>query len=133
MAQRYGRNQRRAHRERIAVLERQASNDAMRAASAERRLASAREDAMREMVRSEPFVKEAMKRIGAELGRAMGPHFADHVYKLMDANQDRRHSSPISFDAAVNLDSVTVSYIEGRVEPLHYRIAIMLPDLWRAA
>lgn len=129
MAQRYGRNQRRAHRERIVELERAAASAQSRASRAEGSLRLAREDAMREMVRSAPYVGQAMAQIGRELGRAMGPHFEPHVRKLMDANQDhRRYPSPITFDAAMPLDDVTVSYIEGRIEPITYRVALM--DKW---
>jgi hypothetical protein len=129
MTSRYGRNQRRAHRQRIAELEVAATTAEHRARSAEARLSTAREDALRQLVRSEPYVQEAMRRVGSELGRAMGPHFAPHVEKLMQANQ-RRGPSPIRFDAAVDPYEMTVSYIEGRIEPIVYRIALAGSELF---
>ena len=126
MTSRYGRNQRRAHRERIAELERAASAATGRAFAAERRLATAREDALRGLVKSEPFIRAAMERLGHALGREMGPHFAPHVEKLMQINQ-RRSPSPIAFDAKVSPYEQTVSYVEGRIEPITYRVALSEP------
>ena len=123
MTSRYGRNQRRAHREQIAKLERDVSSAQWRASSAEGRLRDARQEAMRELVKSEPYVKEAMNRLGYELGRAMGPHFQPHVEKLMAMDQRRRSEAHIAFDASIRADQMTVSYIEGRIEPIVYRVA----------
>jgi hypothetical protein len=129
MGSRYGRNQRRAHRERIAALELAERRARERAYSAETKARTAREDVLREFVQAGPYYGKAMERIGAELGRMMGPHFAPHVKKLMDANQTRR-SEPITWDAKVSMDQMTVSYIEGRIEPIYYRLAVSELD-WR--
>lgn len=128
MGNRYGRNQKRAHREQIAKLQAERSSAEYRAVGAERRYRSAREDAIREMVKSSPYVKVAMERIGYELGRAMGPHFQEHVEKLMAAEQRRQSARPITFDAFTSADQAMAFYIEGRIEPITYRVAI--GDIW---
>lgn len=131
MTSRYGRNQRREHRQKIAELEelaarrqREASLAQSQRRDAENRARTAMEDAMRSVIRQKPVIEATMERIGAELGRAMGPHFAEHVHRLKAADRERRTPNLVSFDAVVPMDKMRVSFIEGRVEPLHYRIAV---------
>lgn len=136
MGNRYGRNQRRAHRETIAANEaelvRLKTSEARawrEANSSSIRAQNAREEALRSLVQSGPMIKAAMENLGYELGRTMGPHFEEHVQKLKTADVTRTGRSLISFDAAIPYDrEYRVSYIEGRIDALHYRVAVT--DLW---
>ena len=132
MSSRYVRNQRREHRNRIAELEkladqrkREAGDAQMRRMSAEDRARNALEEALKTVVKQKPMIELAMERLGAELGRAMGPHFAEHVQKLKAADRERRTPELVSFNAAVPMDTMRVAYIEGRIEPLYYRLAVL--------
>jgi len=132
MGNRYGRNQRRAHREQIAFLEANLSKAKTAESSARSdawhaRIAAsnAREIALRELVNREDMIKACMSEMGYELGRSLGPHYKDHIQKLMDADKQRRTRPLVSFDAAIPYDKTfKVSYIEGRVDALHYRVAV---------
>lgn len=129
MAKRYGRNQKRQHRQEIERLGNELI-DANRAyAVLQRRSASAKDDAFQEFVTHSGRINHAMDLISRELGKAMGPHFAPHVAKLMEsAKQQNRSLSErfVSFSSMNDPVDFRVLRIEGRIEPIHYCIQVSL-------
>lgn len=127
MSKRYGRNQKRAARQRVAELERDllvATGDVGRA---NQRLAHAKEDAFNEYTKQHDMIAEAVKRIGVELGRALGPELAPIAEKILasDRRAQRLPMSPIAFDLSAQVnpyDAVTV--IRGEIPSLRYNIAL---------
>jgi hypothetical protein len=132
MAKRYGRNQRRAHREQIALLETHLSKakqeeSAARSSAWHARIeaSNAREIALRELVNREDMIKACMSEVGYELARTMGPHYKEHIEKLLAADVRRRPLALVNFDAVIPYDKAfKVSYIEGRIDALAYRVAV---------
>lgn len=114
MSKRYGRNQKRAARQKIAELE--------------GRLASAKEEAFQDYARQHDMIGEAVKRIGVELGRALGPQLLPIAEKILasDRRSERHLMSPVPFELSAEVrpyDMVTV--IRGEIPRLNYNFAIM--------
>lgn len=126
MAKRYGRNQKRQHRqeiERLAVELNGANRDNR---ILQNRVSTARNDAFQDFVAQGDRINFGLECISRELGRAMGPHFEPHVKKLIESNKEyRRTSEPIlSFSMVEDPIDFRVMRIEGRIAPLHYCIQV---------
>lgn len=132
MANRYGRNQKRAHRAMIADLEgRLAAANAYgatmanRAHTAEYRASNARQAALTEFANQEPRISMAMQEIGAGLGHALGKELEPHARKLLDADRTRRPFSPVfRGDAHMDMTTMRVDVLRGEIPSFHYNIAL---------
>lgn len=120
---RYGRNQKRAHRERIAALEQELSNAEWRTRSAERRVATATSDAFRRYAEQHEFIAEAVKCISYELGRALAPRLVEPAEKILASHRQRSPLLDLSADVRMD-DMVTV--IRGEIPALRYNVAVMV-------
>lgn len=128
MGNRYGRNQKRAAREKITLLEQQLAKvnaDRDRAISrawdAEYKYQRARESALRELLAKGDHIEYAVRRISEELARALGPELLPHAQKLMAS--DRLRKMPIEFSADVDPYQM-VDVIRGEIPALRYNIAL---------
>lgn len=132
MSKRYGRNQKRAHRERIAELEaqletRQGELDAARGAvwHARRALGTARSDALMEYAKEHGLVEHAIRQIGHELGRALGAELKPHAERVLAADRDRKPIS-LALYADVAMDgNHEVSVIRGEIPAIHYNVMVL--------
>lgn len=129
MTRRYGRNQKRAHRERIAELEREcvrlrkiADSNADHARSALYRAQNARAEALTDLLQNKEYIDLAVDVIAHELGAAMGPHYKTHVDKLIAAREPRGVST-FKLRGIQDQDDMRrpVLTIEGKIEALFYR------------
>lgn len=122
MAKRYGRNQRRAHREQIANLEMAKANVERRLRFAEAKEAEAYSRAIRDIAGKREHIEHALKQIGVELARAYPPALREAAEKIMAS---RRDEPPIRFDASIDpwaMEKVVV--IRGEIPALRYNIAV---------
>jgi hypothetical protein len=119
---RYGRNKRRADRERIAWLEKNASllDEKLQAEVRHHRhtrhqLYNAREIALTEAANKDEKIKYAMSVIAHELARQLGPELAQPAQRLLES--DRRGRRQPIWDVRVD-DRVsgTMEVVRGRIE-----------------
>lgn len=135
MSRRYGRNQKRAHRERIAELEAEVVLQRAIAASNQRhagnllfKLQSARAEALTELLEREDIIKIAMTEIGAQMGAMMGKQYMPHVRKLIEASRSRDRPAFIARGRDMPPDAFgqpTPLAIEGIIPSLHYCIRVL--------
>lgn len=135
MSRRYGRNQKRAARARIAELaaalitEGAARNHAeSRMRNAEYRAANAREQAFEQYARVHGLLETMTARIGEELGRALGPKLYPHAADLM---AKRNQASGLAYSPNLKAEIVpeySVIRITGSLPSLHYRVEIAHMD-----
>lgn len=84
MAKRYGRNQRRAHRERIAQLEQSERSLARRVQYAEHESREAYTRALNHIIENTDLYKYCMGEISYGLGRGLADALNPHAEKLLD-------------------------------------------------
>jgi vacuolar-type H+-ATPase subunit E/Vma4 len=139
MAQRFGRNRRRAAREEIAKLtaerdavarERDKARD--RALMAEGAVRSAKERAISQFVESLPEARHAMAQIKEELVRAMTPVLREHAQRLLDAS---RSIDPVPAFSAYQSQAVDaeMTVIRGAIPALQYNVALQPSFSYRRA
>lgn len=130
MSKRYGRNQKRAHRERIAELERrlsdleaQVAQQTSRARAAEFRAANATEQAFKRLSEQQGYLEHVVKEIGVQLGRALGPELRPIAERILSS---RREPSPMcDLSAHASWDKLETTVIRGEIPAFRYNIAIM--------
>lgn len=83
MAKRYGRNQKRRHREAIAEQAAQLSQLARQMRYAEHRAENARNEAFNEFIKDTDLYKYALGECSYGLGRALGEQLNGHADKLL--------------------------------------------------
>lgn len=123
MANRYGRNQRRAARQRIAEVEAALAQATIERDAANYRSRAARELALEDYVEAHDLIKEAVREIGRELGRAFGPLAAPHVEKLMAAGRKPRRW-PLDLSARIEHHEREVTVLRGEIPAVNYNIAV---------
>lgn len=123
MSARFGRNKRRAARERIEALEAQLTQVSRRLTAAERAIATAKEDGATAILRTK-YLDQEIARISRYLSEAYGPKLMEAANRLM-ASSDRPHR-PIDFRAVFDPmeDRFTTTTIEGFIPSLHYRVRV---------
>lgn len=129
MAKRYERNQKRQHRQEIERLGHELTEANRAYTVQQRRAASAKDDAFQEFAANGDRINHAMDLISRELGKAMGPHFAPHVAKLVESSKHHQGTQSGSFVAFTSMSDpidFRVLRIEGRIEPIHYCIQVSL-------
>jgi hypothetical protein len=93
MTKRYGRNQKRHHREQIAELQRRAEQERMMHEDRMRQLKSshakdltkAREDALTAYLNSHPQLDIILERMSEKIGGLLGPELMKHAQAIMDS------------------------------------------------
>lgn len=125
MSKRYGRNQRRAARRKIADLEMLVGAVRESESRARLQLSRAKEEALTEFINRSDMIKYAMERMGYELGRALGPELEPHARKLM---QSDRRGPMLSPDFSASISPVDCMHVlRGTVPELRYNIAVWGP------
>jgi len=121
---RYGRNQKRAHREEIERLNKELSELEFRAYRAERTASDAVSKAYQDFVRNGEYVDYATKEICRELARSYAPALREAAEKVLSS---RRNSPPIRFDAYSSpaIGMMTSTVIRGEIPALRYNIQVM--------
>jgi hypothetical protein len=133
MTKRYGRNQKRRHREQIAELQRDLTAAIHRAEAmaagkrfAERRLADARRDALEQFMREHPYIEEEFRLMLVKLHEAYGPQLVDAAKKIMASDHNRRRH--LSLDVREDPRDRRATVVRGTIEPLTYQF-IVVPRL----
>lgn len=126
MAKRFGRNQRRAMREKIAGLEYELVRAYDRERIANRRHQDAFERALEQVLSKEDHYNHAIRRISEELAKAYPPKLHEAAVLLMNS---RRDGPPIRFTASAqpSLDAgnTMVMVIRGEIPALSYNIQVI--------
>ncbi|MGI8390524.1 hypothetical protein [Brucella anthropi] len=126
MSKRFGRNQRRAMRERIAGLEVELVQTQRRERLATSRYQDAFERALEQVVSKEDHYNHAIRRISDELAKAFPPKLYEAAKLLMDS---RRDGPPIRFTATVQPSlvdgSTMVTVIRGEIPALRYSVQVI--------
>lgn len=122
MSSRYGRNQRRAHRQQLAEAQTALASAERRADVAERRTATAMEEGMNRLLQIK-HLPEVVSRIGVELGRAYGPEVAEAAQKILQSDR-RGPREPVWLDARIDQQDFRVTVIRGVIKELHYNVAV---------
>lgn len=123
MSRRYGRNQRRAHRQEIERLNAQVVEVERRERMANFRAEEAYSKAVREIAESGGYIDYALRRISEELARAYPQALREAAERVMSS---RREQPPIRFDAFVDWSKMEQCVvIRGEIPALRYNIAVM--------
>lgn len=123
MSSRFGRNKRRAARERIAELENELAQNNRQLAAAQRMLSTAREDGATVVLRAK-YLSEETKRITHLLAEKYGPKLMEAAGRLVDSQRERARP-PIDFRAMFDpMEPVDVITIEGFIPSFHYRVRL---------
>ena len=123
MSSRYGRNKRRAARERIAALERDLREATAKVQIVSQSYARAKEDGASEILRIQ-HLDQVTERLAYELTRAYGPKLMDAAHKLLASDRGRK---PIDIRAILDVNATyapEVWYVQGSIPSLHYRVAL---------
>jgi hypothetical protein len=122
VSSRYGRNQRREARQRIAALETELARSTGRLRGAEGRAEDARTLALNEYMEKHGMLKDAVENISFNLSRQLGPILRPHAEKIMAAHRD---SVPVKFSARTVLqDHRDVTVIRGHIPALDWNVAL---------
>jgi len=127
MAKRYGRNQRRAARERIAELEASLRVAERLAHSARSRQHLAVEDAFQRLAEQQDYIGECVKQIGFQLGRTLGPQLVPVAERVLasDRKADSSRSMRVDLTAYSLLDRpVPTTVIRGTIPEIHFNIQL---------
>jgi len=123
MSSRFGRNKRRAARERIAELEIELAQSSRQLVTAQRMLATAREDGATAALRAR-YLSEETKRITHLLAEKYGPELMEAAKRLVESRRERTRP-PIDFRAMFDpMEPVDVVTIEGFIPSFHYRVRL---------
>lgn len=128
MTKRYGRNQRRKHRQEIEALTRNLE----RAEAARQRAASelryAKDRAFQEYAANHDLLKTTSKALGDRIAMLLAPELERHASELMQ--QAAVHRPLLSLDSPNHGPSAEqkVQYIRGRIEPIEYTYAVLMED-----
>lgn len=134
MSKRYGRNQKRKARERIAALEQvvdfqfeQVKFANTRAANARLKLQQAQSDAFMIFMRNQDRLDAALREIVGGLTERLGTEIAPHAIKLMQSDGRRE---PLDFSVIDPLQPVSggsYTVIKGEVPSIHYAVKVYTP------
>jgi hypothetical protein len=123
VSSRFGRNKRRAARERIATLESDLAIANSRLARTERMLSTAREDGATALLRAK-YLDEETRRITHLLADKYGPELMKAASRLVEATRERPYR-PIDFRAVLSPNEmIETTVIEGFIPSLHYRVQV---------
>jgi hypothetical protein len=124
MGKRYGRNQKRKHRNEIADLKSRLDSEIFMRRCAEAKSQTARQDALDRFMKDSGLMREAVNRIAYELGRAVGKELEPYAKKLLDYAQ-KEHEDYIDFTI---LDSPAldrkVDVLRGEIKRLIYNVVL---------
>ncbi len=123
MAKRYGRNQRRKHREEIETLRANVAAWQGKAVTANFQLNRAKEEAFDMLMRDTGRIDAITERLTVELTRKFGEELMPVVQQIVAS--EKRPRKKIDFSASVPYDQSTeVLHIRGVIPELHYNFAL---------
>lgn len=137
MTKRYGRSQKRQHRQRIADLEAvlddangQVINLRARLHQAQHESGQARASALVEYARAHGFIDDVIQEIGRRLAEAYPGKLFDHVALLMAAAEPRMRGprEPFALSADVPYDMKVIT-LRGTIPALEYCVRVADADL----
>ena len=114
MSKRYGRNQKRAAREKIAAL-----TDKL--ADARNNLLNAEERAFETFVQEQGFMRMYVERIGEALGRELASELRPIAQQILNA---QANEEPFSLTLGSTGGSHSVRTIKGQIRSLSYNVAL---------
>ena len=124
MSRRFGRNQRRAFRAKVAALEAGTAALERRARLAEARSADAYEKGMSHFLNSQ-YLPAAMYKLVGRLEESLRPELAKEAERILQAYESQPHvGSFLEFAARTDLMEPTVTVITARIPELRANIAI---------
>ena len=127
MSKRYGRNQKRKHKQTIEELKKQLADSIRSNTRLSRLTQNAKEEAFQEFLRRSDIMKEAILEMTYHLTKEMTPELAKEAQKILEAGQRQRNMAyPIDFFVTDYNPMKTQSFvtIQGSVPSFHYVIHI---------
>jgi hypothetical protein len=123
MTNRYGRNQRRRHREEIALLTKRVRHAEQMESIMRSRAITVKQDALDLLMAKYGLIKEAVGMISSKIGDLLGKELAPHASKLLEAHTRETGKPLIDFSME---DSFTQNcqVLRGSIKPIDYNIVI---------
>ncbi len=124
MSSRYGRNQRRKHRQEISELKSTVDFLLSRLRMADYRADNAKQEALNYFMENTGLMKHATDRVCYELGRAVGKELEPHARRLFETSKRKYDEAPIAFSMSATMLDRRIEVLRGEVRPLIYNIAL---------
>lgn len=126
MTKRYGRNQRRKHREQIAEMEKHVARVEAQNLTLRHNQGRAVEEAFDMLMRDTGRIDAITERLTVELARKFGDELMPVVKQIVDSGRHVQRRMPIAFDARVPYDQTSdVLHIRGVIPELNYNYTLM--------
>lgn len=125
MSKRYGRNQKRAHREEIERLTTELQRSSQRERLHKLEASQSYANALGEFIKRGDYIDYALRRMSEELARAYPSKELEEAARKIISS--RRDSPPVRFDAyaANDFSQMNVTVIRGEIPALRYNIQVM--------
>lgn len=125
MAKRYGRNQRRKHREQIAQMEAYVRRVNGQMLTLQHNQNRAVEDAFDMFMKDTGRIDHVIENMRRELTQMFGEKLMPIVEQIVASHRGYERRAPIAFDARVPYDqSVEVVHVRGEIPQLNYNMAL---------
>lgn len=124
MSKRYGRKQKRKHREQIEALKNHQDFLLSRIRMEAHRADQAKQKALDHFMNHSGLMELAVKRIAYELGRAVGKELEPHARKLFDSAHRHYNVNPIEFSVHNHQTHKEFETIRGEVKALCYNVVV---------